>query len=92
MAKVIVKMRIMPDSPDVDLAALEQKVREKITAFSGMPVNNVETNPVAFGLKALDVTFAVEESKGDTEVLENQLSELEEVTSVEVTSVSRALG
>jgi len=92
MAKVIVKMRVMPENPEVDLEALEKTLREKIEAFSGIPVNNVQVSPVAFGLKALDITFAVEESKGDTEPLEEELSGIEGVNSVEVTSVSRALG
>ncbi len=94
MAKVIVKMRVMPESTEVDLEELEKKVREKIISFAGMEnaVNNVEKNPVAFGLKSLDITFAVDESKGDTEPLEDDISNLEEVASVEITSVSRALG
>ncbi len=92
MAKVIIKMRVMPESTEVDLAELEKILREKIEAFTEMPLNNVETNPVAFGLKSLDLTFAMDESKGDTEVLENDLANLEQVTSVEITSVSRALG
>lgn len=94
MAKVIVKMRVMPESTEVDLEGLEKQVREKVTSFaeSENAVNNVETSPVAFGLKALDVTFAVDESKGDTETLEEEIGSMEEVASVEITSVSRALG
>lgn len=94
MAMVIVKMRVMPDSPDIDLDALLKIITEKINKFCDKEnaFKGAQINPVAFGLKALDITFAVDEKRGDTEPLEMELSELEGVTSVEVTSVSRALG
>ena len=92
MAKVIIKMRVMPESTEVDLAELEKILREKIEAFTEIPVSAVAQSPVAFGLNALDLSFAMDESRGDTEVLENDIAKLEQVTSVEITSVSRALG
>lgn len=91
MARVIVTLRIMPESPDINLEELEKKARETIEKFEGV-VNSVQVSPVAFGLKALDIKFSVDEAKGDTEPLENALRDLEGVNSAEVTMVSRALG
>lgn len=92
MAKVIIKMRVMPENPEVDLEALEKVLKEKIEAFTEMPVSSVQQSPVAFGLKALEFSFAMDESRGDTEPLEEELAKIENVVSVEITGVSRALG
>ncbi len=94
MAMVIVKIRVMPEDTEVDLNALEKIITEKINSFCGRDnaFKEAQINPVAFGLKALDITFAVDEKRGDTEPLELELAKIEGVNSVEVTSVSRALG
>ena len=91
MAKVLVVIRIMPESLDIDLKELEKKADEKIREFEGK-ITKTEIIPVAFGLKAIDLTFLVEESKGDTEPLENALREMDGVNSAEVTFVTRAVG
>ena len=91
MARVLLVIRIMPESPDIDLVELEKKAKEKIEEFEGR-VTKTEINPIAFGLKAVDVTLLVDEAKGDTEPLENALRELEGVNSAEVTFVTRAVG
>ncbi|HII88134.1 TPA: elongation factor 1-beta, partial [Candidatus Woesearchaeota archaeon] len=56
MARVVVTLRIMPESPETDLKKLEQKASEKIKAF-GCEVGKTEIRPVAFGLKALLLYF-----------------------------------
>jgi translation elongation factor aEF-1 beta len=48
--------------------------------------------PVAFGLKAIDFLFVMDEKMGDTEPLEAQLREIEGINSVETTDVRRAVG
>jgi elongation factor 1-beta len=91
MAQVVITLRIMPESPEIDLKKLETEAKKAITAF-GADVGKVEISPVAFGLKAIDIFFVMDEAKGSTEKLEAQLSEFEGVTSVEVTDVRRAIG
>jgi len=91
MAKVLLTIRIMPESPDIDLKGLEKKASGIIQKFEGK-ITKAEISPVAFGLKAIDLTFLVDEKKGDTEPLENALRELEGVNSAEVTYVTRAVG
>lgn len=81
----------MPDSPEVDLKKVEHDAEEKINAFGG-EVGKVEQEPVAFGLVALKIMFAMNESKGDTESLEKDISSIEGIQSVEVVSVTRAMG
>lgn len=92
MAKVVVTLKIMPESPEVDLNQLTEKIKAEITKFSGEEEFKVEEQPVAFGLKSLRIMFVMEESKGDTEPLEKSISEVEGVNSVEVADVRRAVG
>ncbi|MFC1801557.1 elongation factor 1-beta [Nanoarchaeota archaeon] len=92
MAEVIITMKIMPVSPEVDLSQLVEKVKSEITKFSGEEQFKIEEQPVAFGLKALQIMFVMDESKGDTESLEKTIDEMEEVNSVEITDVRRAVG
>jgi len=91
MAKVIITLKIMPSSPETDLKAIQTMAEKKIEEFGG-EVGKVEEEPVAFGLKSLNLIFIMDESIGDTEVLEKQIAESEDINSVEVTDVRRALG
>lgn len=91
MANVVVTMKIMPESPDVDLNKIQSSAKKKIQDF-GAEVGKVEEQPVAFGLKALIIIFVMDESKGSTEKLEDQVAEINGVRSVEVTDIRRAIG
>jgi elongation factor 1-beta len=91
MAKVYVKVKIMPKSPDTDLAAIEEKVK-KIVADDGSKWHISEIKPIAFGLKAIEFIFMRDESKGDVEPMEIEFAKLEGVESVDVVDVRRAFG
>lgn len=91
MAEVIVTIKIMPKSPDVNLKQIEVKAKEKISSFGG-DFGKAEEIPVAFGLKSLNLTIIMDESKGDTEVLEKEIGEIDGVNSVETIDVRRAIG
>ena len=97
MAKVIVTFNIMPENPDVDLAKIESDAEEKIAEFAGEDFNpesdlKITVVAVAFGLKALDVKVILDEDKGSTDKLEEDLKGIENVKSVEVTDVRRIIG
>lgn len=92
MAKAVVTIKIMPESPDVDMEALKVAVLEKVAAFAGEGDTRQAIEPVAFGLKALKITFVMEESLGSPDALQEPLEALEGVNSFEVTDVRRAVG
>lgn len=96
MAKAIVTLKIMPDSPETDLNALEQKILSSIKKFYYEADKEVDyktvIEPVAFGLKAIKLTFVMDEKMGSTEKLENEIQTFEDVNSVEVVDVRRAIG
>ena len=91
MAQVVITLRIMPSSPDVDLKNVENLAKREIEAFGG-EVGKIEERPIAFGLKALLIYFIMDESRGSTEELEKRIGALEGVSSVEVVDVRRTIG
>ena len=91
MAQVVITLKIMPSNVDIDLSKLEEQAKEMISEFGG-EVGKKEEEPVAFGLKALKLIFVMDESIGSTESLEEQISKVEGVQSVEVSDVRRAIG
>ena len=92
MARIVVSLRIMPQSPEVNLPELEKKAKHEIVAFCNSQEFRTEIQPIAFGLKALVILFVMEESIGTTEKLEQKISQIEGAESVEVTDVRRAIG
>ncbi|MBD3249809.1 elongation factor 1-beta [Candidatus Woesearchaeota archaeon] len=92
MANVVATIKMMPSSPDVNLEEVTAKAKKKISDFAGEGDVKVEEQPVAFGLKSLNITFVMDESKGSTEILEDELKDIEGVQSVQTTDVRRAVG
>ena len=92
MANVIITIKIMPDSPDANLGRIEQQAIKEIKDFVGSTEIKRELEPVAFGLNALKIIFVMDENLGSTEELENNISRIENVNSVEVVDVRRAIG
>ncbi len=92
MAKAIVTLKIMPESPETDMDKLFSEAEEKIKAFAGEGDTKKEIEPVAFGLKALKIIFVMDEEKGGTEPLEKEIEFLDGVNSVDVIDVRRAIG
>lgn len=92
MAKVIVTLKIMPDSPETDLHKLEREAKKEIEHFAGKGDMKVEINPIAFGLKELRILFVMDEKLGGTDSLEAKIAARDDVNSVEVVDVRRAIG
>lgn len=89
MSEVIVQFKIMPESPETDLDALQKKC-EVILSKAG-EIGKVETIPIAFGLKSLNIYVIMDESKGSPDEAEKELNELKETNSAEVVDVRRTM-
>lgn len=92
MAQVVITLRIMPQNPSIDLSKIEAEAKNEIVKFCDSQEFKVQIMPIAFGLKALNILFVMDESKGSTEELENKISQIIGIESVEVTDVRRAIG
>jgi elongation factor 1-beta len=87
MARVIMTLRVMPEDVDIDLDALLEKIKQAIP--EGTDLRATEKQPVAFGLQALRINFARDESLGGTDDIEEAINNIEGVAQVEVEIVSR---
>ncbi len=92
MASVVCTLKIMPESPDVDLHALELKAKQTIQAFTDMTETKVEIEPIAFGLKALKIIFLTPEDKGSPDEIAEKVAAFAGVNSAEIIDVRRAMG
>ncbi|MFW6017315.1 MAG: elongation factor 1-beta [Halapricum sp.] len=87
MGKVAAKIKVMPNSPDVDLDALQERLEQSLP--EGAKINGFERDDVAFGLVALLPTVIVPDESGGTESVEEAFAEVEGVESVSVENVGR---
>jgi elongation factor 1-beta len=92
MTNAVITFKIMPESPEIDLESLQKQALEKIAAYSGNDETKVEIEPVAFGLKALNIIFVMDENKGSPDELEEDIETIKGVMSCETTDVRRAIG
>lgn len=91
MAYVVVTLKIMPESPDVDLEKIQKKAEKEVKNFGGN-VGKVEIEEVAFGLKAINIFFTMDEKQSNTDPLEENVSALDGVNSAQITDIRRAIG
>ncbi|MBI2663081.1 elongation factor 1-beta [Candidatus Woesearchaeota archaeon] len=91
MANVVITFKIMLESPETDIDSVKDEAISKIEDY-GVHVGKTEIEPIAFGLKAIKLICIMDESKGGTDDLEDQIREIDGVNSVEVVDVRRAVG
>jgi elongation factor 1-beta len=87
MGKVAAKIKVMPQSPEVDLDALQERLEGSLP--EGAKINGFERDEVAFGLVALFPTVVVPDDSGGTDAVEEAFTAVEGVESVTVEEVGR---
>ena len=90
MGTALIKLKIMPKSPETDLEKIKQEGKAKVEA-GGAEITKFEEEPIAFGLKALIAFVRIDESKESTDFIENAFNKLQDVTSTEIIDYRRAL-
>ena len=86
MGEVVATLKIMPESPDVDLEALKAAIQAAMPAEAEF--HKIEEEPIAFGLVALNLIFIIEDG---TESTEEAMAKLADVASVEITDTRRLM-
>lgn len=89
MGRVLITLKVMPESPEVDLENLRKEVTKTIEHHHGKNPKYNEV-PVAFGLKALMTSFMLDENQ-ELEPIENAVQDLSDVSSTQVTDMRRAV-
>jgi elongation factor 1-beta len=87
MGDVAAKIKVMPQSPEVDLDELEDRLEAALP--EGAEIRGYQREDVAFGLVALLPTVIVPDDAGGTEAVEDAFRDVEGVESVDVDSVGR---
>ncbi|MFW5916825.1 MAG: elongation factor 1-beta [Halorubrum sp.] len=87
MGDVAAKIKVMPNSPEVDLDDLEDRLEESLP--QGAKIRGFQRDDVAFGLVALLPTVIVPDGAGGTEAVEEAFVDVEGVESVAVENVGR---
>ncbi len=87
MGDVAAAIKVMPNSPEIDLDDLQDSLEAALP--EGAEITGVNTDDVAFGLTALIPTVIVPDEEGGTEAVEEAFAELDEVESVSVEDVGR---
>jgi elongation factor 1-beta len=86
MGDAAVRMKLMPESIDVDLNKVKEYIKKAVPAFARL--HAVEEIPIAFGLKAIIVVAIMNDKGGHSpEEIENAFSKIPGVESVEVEEV-----
>lgn len=83
MGNVALILRVMPESPDVDLEKLKTQIRAKIPE-----VQDVREEPIGFGLKALKFAVVVSDSGGQSDTVEADITAIEGVERAEIVELT----
>ena len=90
MGTALIKIKIMPTSPETNLEKIKEKAKSIIEENKGTKtVFNEE--PIAFGLKAVIADFDLDE-ENPLDAIEENLRKIENVNSAEVIDMRRAFG
>jgi translation elongation factor aEF-1 beta len=90
MGIAVIKIKIMPSSVDENLEIIKKEAEKSIVKRNGTNCR-FEEESIAFGLKAIIVSFALDESL-ELEIVERDLEKIEGVNSVQVIDMRRAFG
>ena len=90
MGIALLKYKLMPTSPEVNLEEIKEKAKKVVEEGTGKNCR-FEEEPIAFGLKAVIIFFDIDESQ-ELDPIEKSLGKIENVNSVHVVDMRRAFG
>ena len=89
MGEVLTTMKIMPDSPDIDLETIKETIKTSMPESA--KVHEISEEPIAFGLVAVILQFITEDGEGGSEAVEEMVQGIDGVASFEITGVGRLM-
>ncbi len=90
MGTALLKIKLMPVSLEVNLEEIKEKAKTVVENGKGRNCT-FEEEPIAFGLKALIMSFDIDEEQ-ELEPIEEALRNLENINSAQVIDMRRAFG
>ncbi len=86
MGEVAMIYRIMPESPEA-MDSIKKELEERVKSV-GAELNRMDEKPIAFGLKALEIAVIMDDKSGKSGELEEKLSTIPGVQSLELVDMS----
>jgi elongation factor 1-beta len=83
MGNVALIIRVMPESPEVDLEQLKSKLKASIRGL-----HDIREEPIGFGLKALKIAVVVSDAAGESDSVEAEINSLEGVERAEIVELT----
>jgi translation elongation factor aEF-1 beta len=78
MGEISCVYKIMPEDAETNLESIKDQIREVLD------IEDIGEEEVAFGLKAVKVSTITTDEEGGTDAVEEKLSDLENVQSIEL--------
>jgi elongation factor 1-beta len=79
MGDVALIIRVMPESPEVNREEIKKEIHAKLAR-----VQDIQEEPIAFGLVALKVVTVVPDAEGQTDAAETALNSIAGVERAEI--------
>jgi len=86
MGDVMVLLRVLPESTDINLNDLKEAISNKIKDLCD--INDVKTEEIGFGLSALMFSVIVPDEEGKIDKVEKEILSVEHVSNVDTRDVS----
>jgi elongation factor 1-beta len=83
MGSVAVILRVMPESPEINLEDLKKALKQKLPS-----IQEIKEEPIGFGLKSLKILAVVNDAGGETDMVEKSLNEVAGVERAEIIEVT----
>jgi elongation factor 1-beta len=79
MGNVALILRVMPESPEIDIEDLKNRLRAEIKGLQDM-----REEPIGYGLKALKIAVVVSDAAGESDAIEGEIMALDGVERAEI--------
>lgn len=87
MADIIASIKVFPSDVSADLDNLKKQIEKNLPDYAS--VYNFEDEPVAFGLVVVITHIKMPDEEGKMDEVEKSLNSLNDVSEIQVISVSR---
>ncbi len=79
MGDVALIIKVMPESPDIDLNDIRETIMKTVDN-----VQQIQEEPIGYGLVALKVVVVVPDAQGQTDIVESALNGIKGVERAEI--------
>ena len=92
MARAIITFKLMPESPDIDLAPIREQALAIAKEQGAIGQMQAKEDPIAFGLKAVLILGMYTVEGSDFDAIAEKMGNISGVQSAEVAKMDLALG